>query len=215
MCTYDTATYAYLKLILSKHLPLCAAESKVFRAISKYNFSISVEKFTAIIFELVLLVEKKVQDEMRDCRGSVLYDSCTCNNMHFTTIMASYCTTTNVQIRNNCKVDSVPRRTLLALSPMEKIDVDTDDSNNETTTFNAESYINFMKETFDLFECSFEEWCVFWIGDNVSTNKRVSNITRKPHVGCSSHKLNLEVKDMLEKSPDLFSTANSVQITMR
>ncbi len=97
---------------------------------------------------------------------------------------------------------------------MGTIDYDTSESNNETRTFNAESYFNFKKETFDVFERSFEEWCVVLVQKNFSTNKRVFTITGKPHVGCSLHKLNLEEKHILEKSPDLFLTVNSVQTTM-
>ncbi len=122
------------------------------------------EKITVIIFELVLSVEKRMQDEMQDCRGAFLYDSRACNNMHFTAIIASYCTTTNAQIRNNHLVDSVPKRTLLDLSPMGTTDGDTSESNNEGTTFNAKIYINFIKKTFDVLECSFEKWYVVLIG---------------------------------------------------
>ena len=92
---------------------------------------------------------------------------------------------------------------------------DDEDCSNETTAFNAECYVKFIKETFEVFDCDFDEWCVALIRDNINTNKRISSITGKPHVGCSSHKLNLEVRFMLNCHADLRTTVSTEHDTIR
>lgn len=80
--------------------------------------------------------------------------------------------------------ESVPRLTLLAMSPMSQIEEENGGTQCfDTTTFNAESYVYFFKETFDTYGLKFHEWCLALIGDNVSSNKTVSAITGKPHIG--------------------------------
>lgn len=46
-------------------------------------------------------------------------------------------------------------------------------------------------------------------------NRRTARIAGKPHIGCASHKLNLEVREMLCKHPDLCGVIKSVHDIMK
>ncbi|ETL94104.1 hypothetical protein L917_07878 [Phytophthora nicotianae] len=56
---------------------------------------------------------------------------------------------------------------------------------------NAESHLTAIKR-----------FLPFFVGDNCAVNKRVSDLLGVPLVGCSSHRLNLAVRDFLEPSED-------------
>ena len=212
---FDKQVYAYLKLVINKHLPLSIIESQEFRNVSKYSVSMSIERFTNIIFALVELVEKKIGNEMQDTKGAILFDGWSTNDMHFTAIIASYCTSSEIMESNTSKTISVHRLSLLAISPMGQLRNKDEDTNDETTRFNAEAYVQFICDTFAVYHCNFDEWCVALIGDSASTNLRVSKLTGKPHIGCLSHKLHLEVRSMINRHIELKNVIESVHRTMK
>eukprot|EP00171_Calliarthron_tuberculosum_P002660 IDg2660t1 len=112
---------------------------------------------------------------------------------------------------------SVPQLALIALSPMGKIshdDKSSPDNEEEATRFNAESQHYFFKEVFQLYGQRFDDWCVCLVGDNCSTNQRISSISGKLLIGCCSHKLNLEVNKMVSEHKELGSTIKTIHETM-
>lgn len=64
----------------------------------------------------------------------------------------------------------------------------------------------FMAVTFD--------WIVIQIGDNMSTSKNGTASTHKPHFGCMSKHLVVEVRNMLERYEYLQNTISSVNETI-
>ena len=50
---------------------------------------------------------------------------------------------------------------------------------------------------------------------NVSSNKRISTLTQIPHLGYTSHKLNLEVCEMINKEDDINETIMKIKETMK
>ncbi|ETO76292.1 hypothetical protein F444_08282 [Phytophthora nicotianae P1976] len=66
---------------------------------------------------------------------------------------------------------------------------------------NAESHLTAIKRFLPFFGKSVSG-CLFLVGDNCAVNKRVSDLLGVPLVGCSSHRLNLAVRDFLEPSED-------------
>lgn len=58
-------------------------------------------------------------------------------------------------------------------------------------------------------------WCLCLIADNTCTSQRVDSIYYKQIVRCSSHKLNLEVHNMLDSYDDLCNTIDNVHETVR
>ena len=172
--------HAYIKLILNRNRPLSIIESTELCAISKFSSTIGVPKLSSVILELVKLVEQRVKDELVRTVGAVIYDGWTCNNMHFTGVIASYCTTHSSSHGQNQKQVTVPRLTSLAVAPMGTVDADDNDSR-ETTTFAATAYIKFLRDTFEIFGSNFDEWCPDLIGDNTCTNRKIADET-KNHV---------------------------------
>ncbi len=52
------------------------------------------------------------------------------------------------------------------------------------------------------------------MAENCSVNKRIAILLNKPHVGCLSHKLNIEIDEMIDFDVLLSSTLNQVHETM-
>ena len=98
---------------------------------------------------------------------------------------------------------------------MGQVSGEDEDNDCEATSFNAEAYVQFINETFAVYDCEFSTWCVALIGDNVSTNIKVSKMTGKPHIGCMSQKLNLEVRSMIEQHSELKNVIESIHRTMK
>eukprot|EP00171_Calliarthron_tuberculosum_P007217 IDg7217t1 len=57
-------------------------------------------------------------------------------------------------------------------------------------------------EIMTFFGQEFMNWCMCLIAENTNTNLRVARLAKKPHVGCNSHKLNLELS-MLRRFEDI------------
>jgi hypothetical protein len=57
----------------------------------------------------------------------------------------------------------------------------------------SESYCDFVESTLEVYE---KDWSavVFVVGDNCSTNRKISRLIEKPMIGCASHWFNLAVK---------------------
>ena len=117
----DKAIHAYLNFILAKNLPLCTVQPKEFLALPRYDIPIRVDKITHVIYKIVELVEEEIKKEMQELSGAILYDGWSCNNMHFTALVVLYCSTTKVHDKNGCHQYSTPRLTLIAISPMGKL----------------------------------------------------------------------------------------------
>ena len=98
---------------------------------------------------------------------------------------------------------------------MGQVSEEDEDNDCEAMSFNAESYVQFINETFAAYDCDFSTWCVELIGDNVSTNIKVSKMTGKPHIGCMSHKLHLEVRNMIEQHSELRNVIESIHRSMK
>ncbi len=52
-------------------------------------------------------------------------------------------------------------------------------------------------------------------GDNVSTNKALSNIIKIPLIGCTSHRFHLDVQDILHTEQDVIDKVRTTMIKMR
>lgn len=213
---YYKAMFAYLRLIALKGLPVSIVEEAEFRSESRYCQEICQKTMTRVILKQVELVEHLMSSGMRDTRCAIICDGWSANNMHFTAIIASYCSTAKCRKGFLSRTVSTPSLSLLIISPMSNANEEHDAiTSSETTAFNAEAYVNFFRETFEIYGIRFEYWCVALIGDNVSSNKKMSSITGISHVDCASHWLNLEVKTMLESHSDLRHTIVSVHDTMK
>ncbi len=168
---YEKALHAYPQLIVLNNTPLSIVECTSFRSLSKFSEVICCRQRTEVIVELVTLVEKRISDEILQTKGAVIYDSWKINSTHFIAIFASYCLSVPA-VDNGVSVSvSHLRLVFLAISPMrQRIGSDEDQCSSESTRFNAEFYIQFLNQTFDVYSSSFKEWRLASIGDSVSSN---------------------------------------------
>lgn len=215
---YEKAIHGYIRLIVMKSLPLYYVSDPEVRNFSRYDVNIGKRTLVEVIFKLVELVEKKIAIELECTKGAVLFDGWTCNSTHYIAVIVSYCTTALRHDRGSVFKESIPRLTLLSLSPMGHVPEEEDENatgQDETTKFNAEAHLQFFSEIFPFFGQEFSKWCLCLIGDNCSTNLKVASLAKKPYVGCNSHKLNLEVNHMVDCHTQLKTTIETVHETMR
>eukprot|EP00171_Calliarthron_tuberculosum_P012024 IDg12024t1 len=97
---------------------------------------------------------------------------------------------------------------------LTKRDETTVSSMNEATEFDTATHINHLDEVFGFFKQDVREWTVCSIADNCAVNKCIARGLRVPHVGCISHKLNLDVNSMVKDMHDLANTIDKVHETM-
>ncbi|KAG2771448.1 hypothetical protein PC129_g10056 [Phytophthora cactorum] len=55
----------------------------------------------------------------------------------------------------------------------------------------------------------------FIVGDNCSVNKRLAGLLHIPLVGCASHRLNLAMEELLEKSSQDLGSVQALMIKLR
>eukprot|EP00171_Calliarthron_tuberculosum_P001364 IDg1364t1 len=209
---YEKTINAYIRLVVLKSLPMSIAEDPEFRRFSRHDSTVTRKTLIAVIYNLVELVEKRIAFEMKDTVGAVLHDGWSCNDTHFVGVIASYCAPCTTQESLQTHTVMVPRLALLAIAPMGPAGSSSEDDNDaaEATTFNTESHLKFFKDTFDVFQLSFSKWCLALISDNTSTNIKISRKANKPMIGCSSHRLNLEVNAMVKNSVELSRVIDKV-----
>ena len=87
---YEKACHSYLKLVLSRSMPLTLLELHDFRSISLFNEVIRCRRLVVIIFKLIKLLEHLVTLELQDTKGALIYDDWLCNNMDYNLAIASY-----------------------------------------------------------------------------------------------------------------------------
>lgn len=115
-----------------------------------------------------------------------------------------------------CYVKNVPQITLIGVSPLPKIEEDGLSSlSEEATNFNSETHLKYFRDIFQFYGADFNDRVVCLIGDNVSTNRNISIICNRPHVGCVSHKLNLKVALMFQHDRQLRTTIEGVHLAMK
>lgn len=65
------------------------------------------------------------------------------------------------------------------------------------------THVRHIEQVFQIFKADVHDWTVCSIADNCSVYSRLAHLLDVPHVGCLSHKLNLEVKAMLSADSSL------------
>eukprot|EP00171_Calliarthron_tuberculosum_P000936 IDg936t1 len=103
---------------------------------------------------------------------------------------------------------------LLSVSSLSKEVSDDDVSEDEAEQFDAKAHLRHLVETFNLFKQNVYQWVLCSIADNCAVNKRLAKLLHVPHVGCMSHKLNSEVKEMVKIDKSLSKTIDSINETM-
>lgn len=90
-----------------------------------------------------------------------------------------------------------------------------DPQSEEASDFDSETIVEHMKEVFEFFGQDILEWTLCSIADNCDVNKKVARLLRVPHVGCLSHKLNLEVNHMVDSTSKVHETMMNCKCRLR
>lgn len=85
----------------------------------------------------------------------------------------------------------------------------------EATESNAQAHLHYFREVFPYFEQEFDSWSVCLVAENASVNKKIARICEKPMIGCMSHRLNLDINDMVETDDDLAHVLEKVNGKMK
>lgn len=214
----EKAMYGYMRLIVLKNLPISFVADTEIRNFSKYGSVFCHRTFKEVLFKLVEIVECKIKDEMMKQKGAVMYDGWTNNSTHYVGIFGVYMRNVAVHKNGVMHTEKELACPLLAASPMANPSETGDDNcdvEDETTSFSARVHIRFFEDVFHLFGVNVHEWVLCQLADNCSVNKRIADLLEIPHVGCNNHKLNLEVRRMIDANSRIQGTIESIHKTMK
>lgn len=197
--TFEKSINLFVRLVWLKNNPIFAVEDEDYRQFCRLDVAISRKQVVFVPLELVILVEKLISNEVQATPGAVIYDDRSHGSIHRVDIITSYCTVLARRIGGAEQIVSVPRVTLLGISPMdpEKLDdqysiiLSLVNDNYEATSFNAVKHIYYFQDTLSFCYLDFKRWVECFIVENTATNFRVARLVSEPHFGCYSHKLNL------------------------
>lgn len=139
---YDKAMFSYINVIVNKNLPIHFVQDPVIRQIHKFDVHICRYTLNRVIIELVKLVESKIEKEINENRGSVLFDAWSAADIHYVAVMASFC-------RKIHSTGTAVELVLLAISPLPQPNIEANES--EATRFTAEAHELFFENTFSFY----------------------------------------------------------------
>lgn len=168
----EKEVFQLLRWIVMRNMPLAELDNELSRDLfnTKPISSTTMRKY---ILALTPHVEKEIADHLPDT-FALEFDGWTSGTVHYVALIASY------------SKNGVHEETLLALAPLV----------NEES-LGAEQHIEFMESTLALYNKSLTNVVAF-IGDNCSTNRKISNDCDIPLIGCASHRFNLAVNKWLD-----------------
>ncbi len=137
---HDKAVYGWMKLVVLKNIPLSHIEDTEVRA--WFCSNIHVPRYTVfkVIFQLVKLVEKRINSHMQQNKGMILFDGWSTTRMHYAGLSSSF-------IQQISTGKSVHRLYLLAFAPICQ-KPDEINSTEEVTAFDAEAHLSFFRDIF-------------------------------------------------------------------
>jgi hypothetical protein len=180
-----------------------------------------------IMHKLVELAETQIGDYMQRAQaGALMYDGWSKDSMHYIGVISTFMRDCTVRKDFESVCEQRTKIMLLSVAPMqsngkrkryEDYDEECEDDDNEgaekrlVPSFTADSQAIHFKKILRNFKIDFDRWCVCLIGDNAAVNIKTADLCKKPHIGCKSHKLNLEVNAMLRIDNRLKTMLDSLQ----
>ncbi|CAB9515777.1 Inherit from NOG: AvrBs3 and PthA family of transcription activator-like effector proteins [Seminavis robusta] len=201
----ENAMYDWIDLMVMENLPLSAVESKRFRRFSRYSdetvFGHKMIRDT--MFHLKALTQGEVVKAVKKAPlCDIIHDGWTCDRTHFFGLICSFNKTRTVIEDGKKVVKEEVETVLLSVAPITRL---ADDSANveEASSFTAQVHCDYIQELFEELGIDFDKWVFCQTADNCSTNLKLAKDLGIPHVGCMSHKFNLDVKDMIKNEAAL------------
>jgi hypothetical protein len=197
----STNIYSWIDWVVSGLRPFSFVEQHETREYTKLK---PICKETLIKY--LNLLTKEVENEVRKRipeHFAVIFDGWSTFSYHFIASFASF-----------CDKDGKVELLLLGFTQMCLNHVDEESAEAGVMSFDAKAHINLLEEVLRFYGKSIEDVSVF-IGDNCTTNKRISDITKKPFVGCASHRLHLGVTDFLRPYEELLDKIENLMLRLR
>ncbi len=196
--TLEKSMYMYLQLVIVRNIPMYSVEDELFREFDKYQERFGRQYFQDVVHSLVVVVKSKIKNEMKMTRGAILHDGWTNSGTHYLGLFACYVWDPDTSNCTSARRKQI-RTPLLSMSLLALMcDCENDCAcAAETTTWDAETHAHQIREVFDLFSIDTSTWITCLIADNTSANRSLARILGIPHLGCMSHKLNLDVERMI------------------
>lgn len=199
--------HTWLDFILEENIHLSSVENVNYRKFTKAKHIFSYQRMKDVSKYIVQGVEERIALEMKKAgRGAVMYDGWSMAGIHYIGVFACYCREV-VLIENGIKTKkSIPEITLISCQPMHDVVEENIGSNSSETelasAFNANLHFNHFKHVFKTYyDIDVQTWAKCAIADNTSTNKKVARLLGIPHVPCSNHLLNLDMKEWIAEDP--------------
>lgn len=83
------------------------------------------------------------------------------------------------------------------------------------TSFNAESHIKLIENTFSNLKIVFKDFAIAQTSDSTALNPKIARMLHVYHVACRNHSLNLGCKDMEKECPELSDISDRTQAIHR
>ena len=238
----EEAVHGWIKLIVNKSLPVIYVEDEEVREFSRHEVPLSARYLNKVIFKLVELVEKAIGEEMKQSPiGAIMHDGWSKVSTHYFGLYACY--SHKVGNVFSPRIALLAVAPIQETSEEDSSDDDDDDDSSavsdgktasvsktapvgktapvsktapvgETATFNADAHCGFIRKTFEYYDVDFDSWCVAQICDNTSVNRSIAVKLDIKHIGCKSHQLALDVKDMLKEDTASSKLLDQVHETM-
>ncbi len=215
--TRERSKYIYRQLVIVRNIPMYSVEDELFREYDKYQERFRRQYFQDFMHSLVQVFKSKITNEMKMTRGAILHYGWTDSGTHYLRLFACYVWDPDTSTNSTSAPRKHTRTPILSMIPLAfKCDCKNDCAcTAETSTWDAKTHVHRIREVFDLFSIDISTWMSCQIADNNSINRSVARMLRIPHVGCMSHKLNLDVERMITLDLTLKTCMDTICDTMK
>ncbi len=189
-----------------KSEPLHIVEDSDFRALSIAKDKFNRKYVKEVLFKLVEIVEVRIVAAISGNVGDIMFDGWSRQGTHYVGLFVIFMRKVDFLYRRHQAVKEELCMPLLSVCPMATAVFDTDESLNEEQTvnfteavdFSAKAHVEHFKSVFlSFYSIDLPEWVVCAIANNCSTNHAIGRLLNVPFIGYRSHKLNLQVEQMV------------------
>ena len=189
--TKSNNIYGWLDLILNGLLPFSFVEKNLIRQHVRHS-SLSLNTFMKYVRLLTEHVEEKIA-KILPPKFAFVFDGWSTNSTNYLAIFATFPT------RNSRIYD----KRLLTFSPM-----------GDESSLDTNEHFQFLSFVLGIYHKSWTN-VLCLIGDNVNTNKALSNRVGLAFIGCASHRFNLAMRDLLFQDEALIVKVTTIMKKLR
>lgn len=177
----------WMELIVDNLLPISSCENSKLLPHVKYD-KVDTDTFKKYLKLLTKLVEKKIKSQLPD-KFCLTFDGWSHQGTYFIALFATF---------SCAKSSNGYKAQLLGFSPLL-----------DETSHSANEHISLISFILNLFGKNWNN-VIAIIADNCAVNKAIARKVKCEFVGCSSHRFNLAIKDVVLKSMPLVERVRSI-----